>query len=165
MHANFGHWMKTINTLILMCLASLLSSCSGFSAPKAPIEKFSYNHDGTIGRNSFSWSVNRLEDGKGQFIYTNHLSRDQQDLTDTIPAALMDSLEAICRSYKVHRWDGYRGDDKRVCDGTGFSLYIRYADGRTVNAHGMNKFPKNYRAFRDELYALLMPVQERLVER
>lgn len=148
-----------------MCLSSLFpSSCTAFSAPKSPIQKFSFNFDGTIGGNSFEWTITRQEDGKGLFLLNNHIRRDYDNLSDTVPEAFMDSLETICRKYSVHRWDGFQKYNKYVSDGTGFSLYIKYADGKSVNAHGMNEFPSHYRDFRDELYALCNPVRDHLME-
>jgi len=157
--------MKPVKLIILMCLASFITSaCSALCPPKAPLHKLSFNFDGTIGGNSFEWNIERLDDGTGRFVYIDLLSRNREGLSDTVPAHIMDELEELCRKYKVHRWDGYRGYNRHICDGSGFSLYIRYRDGRTVNAHGMNKFPRHYREFRDELYLLFEPIQDKLTE-
>ena len=139
-----------------MSIASLLAcACSALNPPKTPIQRFSFNHDGTRGGKSFNWSVTRQEDGTGIFVYTNYLSRENRDLSDTVSVQFMDSLETLCNKYKVHRWNGFRGNNKHVCDGTGFTLYIRYQECKTVEAHGMNKFPRHYSEFRDELFELI----------
>lgn len=145
-------------------LTFLSSSCSLSAAPDSPIKKFTFNFDGTVGGSSFEWVITREENGSGVFAYTNLLRHGRTPLTDTVPAAFMDSLEAICRKHNVHRWDGFKGYDRFVCDGSGFTLNIHYENGKSIYAHGMNEFPKNYRAFRDELYTLCTPIQERLEE-
>ena len=157
--------MKSINSLILMSIASLLlHSCQAFSAPQSPIKSFSYNYDGTIGGNSFSWKVTREENGTVLFRQSDHIRRGYENLSDTLPAAFMDSLEAICSKHKIHRWDGYREYNRYIQDGDGFTLSVSYEDGRTVDAHGMNKYPNGFRDFRDDLYELCNPVRDHLWE-
>ena len=127
-----------------------------------PIEKFVFNHDGTRGGDSFEWTISREDDGSIRFTNRNYIYREYDNLSDTVPAAFMDSLEILCRQYNVHRWNGFRKNNRLVCDGTGFSLFIRYANGKTVEAHGMNCFPRNYGSFREDLYELCKPVVEQL---
>jgi len=157
--------MKPFNSYVIMSIASLLlHSCQAFSTPQAPIKSFSYNYDGTIGGNTFSWTVTRKEDGTVLFQQFDHMRTGHEDLYDTLPAAFMDSLEAICSKHKIHRWDGFRGNNQYVCDGDGFSLSIRYEDGRKVDAHGMNSYPNGFREFRDDLYELCNPIRDHIWE-
>lgn len=155
---------KYTNKLIIMSLASLLlHACQAVSAPQAPIKEFSFNFDGTIG-GMYNWTIKREDDGSARFKLEDHMRRDYSDLSDTVSAEFMDSLENICRKHSVYKWDGYNKYDRRICDGRGFSLYIKYEDGRSVNAHGMNKFPSGYHEFKDDLEALCEPVCEHLFE-
>lgn len=156
-------YMKsTYKWILMMSLLSLLQTAC--CAPKdVPIEKFSFNHDGTRGGDSFEWSIKREADGAIRFTNRNYIY-EEYNFSKTMPTSFMDSLEAICRQYKVYRWDGFRKHNRLVCDGTGFSLNIRYANGKTVEAHGMNRFPKNYSSFRDDLYQLCRPVVEQFKE-
>ena len=145
-------------------LSFLQTSCLAKAEPSAPIRKFYYSYDGTIGGNSFRWEVTREQDGSVRFKLSDYEERGYEDLSDTVPATFMDSLEALCRRHKVHNWDGFRGINRHVCDGSGFTLDIDYEDGREVSAHGMNKFPSGYRDFREELYELCKPVKAHLKE-
>ena len=53
-------------------------------------------------------------------------------------------IEEKLNSYRVSQWDGFRGGNKFVLDGDSFSLYIQYKDGKSIDAHGYENWPKNY---------------------
>lgn len=60
-------------------------------------------------------------------------------------------LEDILNKYKVGNWNGFRGNNKDVLDGSSFNLYIKLEDNTTIDASGYMKWPKNYREVREEL--------------
>ena len=61
------------------------------------------------------------------------------------------ALEALLARLEVSGWNGFKGDNPDVLDGTAFDLSLAYTDGREVSARGSNSFPRNYLAARDAL--------------
>ena len=123
------------------------------------IAAFSYRYNGSIGGNSFRYE---LKDGRLSMDFMEH--RDYGELSEDIPEGFAEKLEALCDSCRIRRWNGFDKVDRRVLDGSGFSLSIKYADGKTLSAHGSNSFPNGYRDFRTSLEELFAPEREKLFE-
>ena len=60
-------------------------------------------------------------------------------------------LESILNKYRVGSWNGFRGNNKDVLDGSSFDLYIKLEDNTKIDASGYMKWPKNYREVREEV--------------
>lgn len=69
--------------------------------------------------------------------------------------SVFQKLCAVFGSYKIAQWAGFRGYDSQVLDGTGMCFEAVLADGSEINANGNNSFPKNYKAFTQELDKLI----------
>lgn len=123
------------------------------------IVSFTYRYIGSIGGNSFKYE---LKDGR--LIVDLMEYRDYGELSDKIPAGFADRLKALCDSCRIYRWNGFDKSNRLVLDGSGFSLSIRFADGKTLHADGSNSFPGGYREFRERLDALFAPEKEKLLE-
>ena len=162
LHDNLNFMKRSI---VIMSLLSFLPFCScassGGDKSEAHIVSFSFSFDGTIGGNSHWYDV-RVEDGKVIMDVDELEHRDYGKMTDTVSMDFLQELEALCAKHNVRKYDGFRGTDPHVCDGSGFSLSIRYDDGKRIYAHGMNDFPKGYRAFSDDLHELFAPYCERM---
>ena len=69
-----------------------------------------------------------------------------------LDAAQLAELEALLEKNGVRSWDGFKGRPcMDVLDGEGFSLSVSFRDGAVINASGENKFPADYRSFRNDL--------------
>ncbi len=144
-----------------MSLLSLLPFCS-CARPDAHITTFSYHYDGTIGADSHTYTVRVNDEGATITIYdmTHH---DYGEMTDAIDTSFVRALEELCKKHKVWRFDGFHKHNPMVCDGSGFSLYIAYNNGKSIDAWGMNRYPNGYREFSQEMYELFRPYHERMV--
>ena len=147
----------------MMSLVSILSffSCSAWNSgwKNAHITEFSYSYDGTIGRNSYHHTVKVTEQGPILEIQDmHHWGKDK--LVLSISPEFVQALEELCRKHNVMRYDGFKKTNRHVCDGSGFSLYIRYDNGQKVDAYGMNRSPKGYHDFESDLRELFQPYLE-----
>ncbi len=151
--------------IFIMSLFSIFSSWScansGGDSKDTHIVSFSYHYDGTIGGNSHNYKVD-VTDSVATIMVRDMLHMDYGDMTDTVDTAFVQALEALCAKHNVKRWDGFDKYNPHVCDGDGFSLSVRYSDGKSVYAHGMNISPKGFWEFDREMHALFAPVCERL---
>ena len=154
-------------TALLMSLLSLfsLTSCANDNGTKndSPIAHFSYHFDGTIGRNSHTYTVD-IVDQTATLKIEDMRHHDYGEMVDTASAEFVQAIENLCVKHNVRRWNGFDGYDRNVCDGKGFSLSIRYADGKSISAHGMNDFPRGYRDFYTDLHTLFEPYYNRMCE-
>ena len=50
----------------------------------------------------------------------------------------------IFNKYHVSNWNNFNKSDNGVLDGNSFSFSVTYNDGKTIDAHGYMKYPKNY---------------------
>lgn len=139
-------------------------SCAGNSVSDndARIRSFSYHFDGTIGGNTHTYTVRVADDGTATLTVEDMRHYDYGEITDTVGSDFVRALEELCVKHNVRRYNGFDKVNRFVSDGSGFSLYITYANGKTVNAHGMNDFPAGFRDFSDDLQRLFEPCCERL---
>ena len=84
----------------------------------------------------------------------------QYEYEKMMDASLMDQVQKILETYDVGKWNGFRGNDSMVLDGSSFSFHVTFTDGTSISASGNNAFPKNQRKVFSELNSLIDPVVE-----
>ena len=47
-------------------------------------------------------------------------------------ASLMDQVREILEKYEVGNWNGFRGRDSLVLDGSSFSFHVSFTDGTSI---------------------------------
>lgn len=82
----------------------------------------------------------------------------QDEYEQMMDASLMDQVREILEKYEVGNWNGFRGRDSLVLDGSSFSFHVSFTDGTSLSASGTNAFPKNRREVFSELSTLIDPV-------
>lgn len=154
--------MKRYLIMSLFSIFSLFSCANaGGDANSAHIASFRYHYDGTIGGNSHDYEV-KVTDSVSTIAVQDMRHMDYGKMTDSVDAAFVQALEALCAKHNVKRWDGFDKYNPHVSDGHGFTLSIRYDDGKSVYAHGMNMSPKGFWDFDHEMHDLFAPECERL---
>ena len=63
-----------------------------------------------------------------------------------VDASYLKELQKIIDENEIYKWDGFDKSDDGVMDGSGFSLNVSYANGKSIKAHGYMKYPSNYQA-------------------
>lgn len=147
-----------------MSLLSMLPfwSCLNADGGRSTVHivSFQYHYDGTIGGNS-CWYKVKVKDGQPVMTIEELEYFNQGERTDTVGMDFMEALEEVCRKHKVWKFDGFKKTNPYVCDGSGYSLYIKYDNGKSVDSYGMNMSPDGYHAFAKEIYALFEPYCEK----
>lgn len=135
---------------------------SGITGANSRIKSFEFRHIGTIGGDSHTYTV--LADGDtATFKAEGMLYGTDQPMTCGLSAEELDSLNRICEANDVRSWNGFYRINSEVLDGSGFSLEIKYDDGTSVYAHGMNSTPSEYDKFSEQMYRLLRPKADALM--
>ncbi|MBP5780657.1 MAG: hypothetical protein J6X34_05420 [Clostridia bacterium] len=125
------------------------------------IVRFSYSYNGSIGGNSYTYKIDartRPVRMKLEHMLYPEYGEPEGEVGDDF----LKLLEGLCRRCGIASWNGFNKYNKYVCDGSGFSLSIQYADGKVLTAHGSNSFPKGYREFKNALDALFDPEVEKI---
>ena len=143
----------------LLSILPFLSCAQGGDKPQPHIVHFNYNYDGTIGGNNHRYKLD-VQDGQAKLTIEDMMHWDYGEMTDTIDMSFVQALEAMCDKHDVSKFDGFNKTNPHVCDGSGFSLYIKYDNGKSVSAHGMNSSPRGYHEFAGDMYELFKPYCE-----
>ncbi len=115
------------------------------SAPaKGNVVRFYYAYNGSIGGDSYSYTVKKEDDGKYYFTYESMLYDDFDEMKVEVDQQFMDYLSLSYELLELGKWNGFDKVAKNILDGDGFSLNITLEDGNTVSAHGSNAYPKGY---------------------
>jgi len=134
---------------LLSCFS--LAACSqGTQKPEGTIVCFDYNFNGTIG----GWYKFNVQKEIIKMAFMDYSMVGSHEYEYKADSTFLAQLTELCNKYKVYHWDGFDKTNPDIFDGEGFSLYIKYGNGKQVSARGMNCFPKDYRLFRTELYTL-----------
>ena len=102
---------------------------------------FAYTHSGMSIDEFYSYSV--TADGENYKMY-NEFDYGQLCCQGEFPKDESDKLREIIKKYELIEWYGYKEENEYACDGSSFSLAIKFSDGSAVEAFGNNSFPKNY---------------------
>ncbi|MBQ3934958.1 MAG: hypothetical protein II715_03990 [Clostridia bacterium] len=127
------------------------------------LESFSFNFDGTIGGNNYTYVLNRVE-GKWIFQFEGMAYSHYGTLSREVDPSVPERLYRVYLDQRIACWDGYQKYDPNVCDGSGFSVYYRFGDGKSVSASGMNAFPDGYADFTAAVEEIFSPVREEMLE-
>lgn len=84
----------------------------------------------------------RAEDGK----YTAYffMANEEEPYPVPVDQPWVDTLTGFINQYSMMSWDGFRGSDSMLLDGTSFSFSMEFSDGATVHASGYGSFPAGY---------------------
>lgn len=129
------------------------------------VEYFYFHYDGTIGRNNYSYEIEK--DSANNFVLKYNALRLSKygELYTTLDSAFMESISQLCSRYNIAKWDGFEGHNRSVSDGSGFSLDVRFDNGKSVDARGMNKFPNGYGDFKAEMNSIFESVTAAMEEK
>ncbi len=131
--------------LVVVVLVALAVATKGEPAePVASkeITSFTFSHRGSSSQANYHISLVRQGD-KAQ-VEVNSPALPNSPITFEADARVFETLQKVVEKAKVDSWDGFKGSNPSVSDGSGFSLAIGYSDGSSVEASGDNKFPSNY---------------------
>ena len=126
---------------------------------------FSYSYGGSIGGNSWTVAVERQDDAANTVTYNAMEYGDLGDLQMAAGSELTEELERIYSEHKLYRWEGFSKSDTGVLDGSGFSLFITFNDGKSMSASGENAWPDGYNEFTNDLGSTLAPYLSEMVEK
>lgn len=121
----------------------------------AAITSFHYNEcNTTVANGNESYDVKLMPDGKVIAIFDNGNPLWGKVEVDK---SVLDSLQQIVYKHKMHKYKKEYRPKFDVCDGTMWSMGIRFADNTSVNSSGDNAWPKNSGEAFKAVTELLMP--------
>ena len=138
--------MKKLAVLLCLLLGAvfLLGGCQKAAPDVKPLSALTYL--------SFSESSSyfkrvqgyefRAEDGKTTAYF--YMANEEEPYPVPVDQAWVDTLNGFIGQYGMMGWDGFRGSDSMLLDGTQFSISFTFADGTAVRAGGYGRFPENY---------------------
>ena len=147
-------YRRFIWLLLLLAALLLLSGCrylpgngkapqpsSSPPIPSSPLITLSFSESASYFKRVQGYEF-RAEDGK----YTAYFYMANEDEPYPVPVdqAWVDTLTGFIRQYDMMAWDGFRGSDSMLLDGTHFSMHFGFQDGTAVHASGYGRFPSDY---------------------
>lgn len=129
---------------------------------KSGIVSFHYSYNGSIGGDSYSYSVKK-ENGKIIFTYES-MQYPYGEMTGEIDSSVLAALEEMYRDLRLAEWDGFSKYDTGVLDGSGFGFSMDFSDGGTISASGSNCFPPRYGDFHSRMESILAPIADQVRE-
>ena len=127
------------------------------------IAAFYYGYNGSIGGNSHSFDI-KEEDGKLIFTYKAMENPEFGEMKTECGKEILSQLYALYKEMRIAEWNRFDKYNSKVLDGSGFSLRIKFCDNEELDASGSNAFPERYGEFTDEMYDILAPLREKVLE-
>ena len=128
------------------------------------LAEFYYSYNASLGGDSYSYRLTE-EDGKVLFTLEMQIYPENGEMQEELDPAVLESMNELYKKYRIAEWEGYSKYNTMVLDGDGFSLSLRFKDGKSMSASGTNAYPERYAAFTGEMKALLKPYEEELIEK
>lgn len=127
--------------LILMSLLSFLGCGKGNPAPADDARLTRIHFSATHGYHAYSnigYKAERLGEGKARV--TVEVGNDRDRVFD-VEEAVMDSLEAIVREYRMYTYHGYYQPEMEIMDGDSWSLELSFSDKTEASCGGYMAYP------------------------
>ena len=156
--------MRKLQLMYLLILIITLCGCGKKEDPvqlpeeimveEEPMDiiSFSFTHTGMSTEECFSYSAEQTDDGIR--LYTEELFSGGLIVDMIVDEPVLEKLGEIVGKYRLDLWDGFDKTNKRVMDGNSFTLSVTLTDGKTISAHGSNRFPDGYDEAKQEICAL-----------
>ncbi len=130
---------------------------------KSGIVYFEYRYNGSIGGDSYRYEVD-ARDGSVIFSHERMDIPEYGKMSMELPADFLEKLDKLYLDNHLAEWDGYSKYNSDVLDGSGFSISIIFADGKSINAKGSNCVPEGYADFKKAMTELFKDMTEKLLE-
>lgn len=127
------------------------------------VRSFSYNYNGTIGGNSYSYYI-RKDDDSYQLTYETQEHHEYGEMTAVIDRETVDRIGQLYVDYNLAEYDGFHGRMDGVCDGSGFSLGYSFEGDIFMSASGSNSFFPTYFEFEHALNDVLKDTVRKMKE-
>lgn len=133
---------------VLLCLllgaAFLLGGCGNPAPDEKPpsaLTFLSFSESSSYFKRVQGYEF-RAEDGKATAYF--YMANEEEPYPVPVEQSWVDQLEGFISRYNMISWDGFRGSDPMLLDGTQFSIDLAFADGTAVRASGYGQFPAGY---------------------
>lgn len=141
--------MKKILLLTIVFLSIGLVGCGKKSNGK--IIHFFYSYGSYSGERIYEIEVT---DDKAIIMAKGYNGVDL-NLNKEISTSYLEKIQKVVDKYDINSWDGFKKTDYDILDGDGFSIIIKYENGKEISATGYMKYPKNYKKASSELRKIL----------
>ena len=149
--------MKKINIFKILVLSLvILVGCSSNQPYEGNIIEFDYQYGSFFGG---YYDYHLVLDGDVVHVTANGMNGVELEIDKEIDASILEDLSLVINTNKLERWDGFSKEDPHVLDGYSFYLSVKYDDGRTLEASGYEKYPKNYDKVHEEIVELLSGIE------
>ena len=142
---------RTVLLSLLLGAAILLSGCQGLmhngksplpqDIPDAALAYLSFSESSSYFKRVQGYEF-RAEAGKTTAYF--YMANEEEPHPVPVDQAWVDTLTGFISQYEMLSWEGFRGSDSMLLDGTRFSIDFTFADGTAVHASGYGSFPVNY---------------------
>lgn len=109
--------------------------------PSSPLITLSFSESASYFKRVQGYEF-RAEDG--QYTAYFYIANEDEPYPVPVDQARVDTLNGFIGQYGMMSWNGFRGSDSMLLDGTQFSISFTFADGTAVHAGGYGRFPENY---------------------
>lgn len=136
------------------------------------IPKNNESYDGNIVSFEYSyggypdviWEYRIYTENDKTYMYANAMNVTFVKFTKEIDDVVLDDITKIVKENEIYKWDGFNKSDIFVSDGNGFSLSIKYSDGKEIEASGHMKYPNNYEVGHEALSSYLEKLVDELAD-
>ena len=102
--------------------------------------------------------VLKCGEGKPSVIIIPDGVSEEQALMTGVEDAFAERILGLLHTYRVGSWNGFDRTDKRILDGSSFTLNAGFQSGKSIHAHDYMRFPPRYREFREAMDHAFMEV-------
>lgn len=133
--------MKKIILLLIILISLSLTGCNKADKYKGNIVEFHYNY-GSYNSGYYYYSITKEND---KFIFSAEgYNNVNLNINKEIDKSNLKRLAKIINANNINKWNGFNESNDDILDGNHFYLKVEYDDGKTIEASGYMKYPKNY---------------------
>ena len=131
-----------IGAILILIVGVLLLVCYKKQEKyEGNIVSFEYNY-GSYNGGYYNYKIYKQDDKS--FIKAIGMDGIELNLDKEVDDTVLKDISKIVKDNKIYKWNGFDKKDSHILDGYGFTLKIKYSDGKEIKANGYMKYPNNY---------------------
>ena len=90
---------------------------------------------------------------------------EEDFLSYNVSSDTIKKIEDLLNDNNVSNWNGFKKSDKYVLDGDSFSFSLHMSNGKSIEASGYMKWPKNYNEVKSRLDSIFLNLGDDVISK
>ncbi len=147
---------RVLLSIICIIFTIIIAGCEKSDKNYDKITNFTYNY-GSYNGGYYEYNIKKKK--KKNIFTAKGYNGVNLNINKEIDEYYLEQLSKIIKETDIESWNGFNKKDNKILDGYSFNLKVEYKNGKTINASGYMKYPKNYKNTHKKIVKFLKSIK------